>query len=77
MKKNQSGVLRYLDAEFSLSFKDCLTLMIIVSDNACTGNVVKILGVQYINAYARSIGLKKTRVIRGFPPIGKEHLKKR
>ena len=69
-QKNHSGCLRFLKPGFTITFQDALTLMIIISDNTCTGHIVDILGINYINEYNKSIGLKNTKIIRGFPPIG-------
>lgn len=37
---NDSGVLQHLSPGCTISFRDALVLMIIVSDNTCTGTVV-------------------------------------
>ena len=42
--------------------------MIIISDNACTGTVVDLLGLDAINAWYRSAGLKQTVHRFGIPP---------
>lgn len=75
-KRNASGCFRHLKSEFSLSFQDILTMMIIISDNTCTGIVVDTIGKKRINSYCESIGMKNTEIKGGFPPLGKEHLKK-
>lgn len=75
-QRNHSGPVRFLKPGFTITFKDALILMIVVSDCTCAGYIVNILGVNKINSYCKSIGLKKTKIIRGFPPLGKESLLK-
>ena len=75
-QQNRSGPIRFLKPGFTITFKDALTLMIIVSDCTCTGHVVELLGVKSINDYSKSIGLKHTKIMRGCPPLGKESLAK-
>lgn len=75
-QKNRSGCFQYLQPGFTITLQDVLVMMIIVSDNTCTGTLVDMLGVEYINSFSRKIGLKGTKIKRGFPPLGKEDLKK-
>jgi beta-lactamase class A len=55
-----SGVLRLLDAPLGLTFKDVLTLMIVLSDNSSTNLAIDHLGLSHINNRMAAIGLKGT-----------------
>lgn len=74
-QKNRSGSLRYLESG-SITLKNALRLMITESDNTCTGHVVDLIGVDYINSFCKTIGLKNSNVLRGFPPLGKESFRR-
>src|SRR5438105_6316840 len=41
---NDSGVFQHFTPGFAITFRDVLVLMIIVSDNACTGTAVEMVG---------------------------------
>jgi beta-lactamase class A len=57
-KRPGTGVLRSLDAGASLTIKDLITLMIIVSDNSATDLLFeKVGGTEPVNALMRSYGL--------------------
>ena len=55
-----SGVLGQFDTPHALTFKDALTLMVIVSDNTATNLVIDHLGLGAINARTRALGLSHT-----------------
>jgi beta-lactamase class A len=62
-KKDQvqgSGMLMFLDTPVTLTFKDVLTMMIIVSDNTATNLAIDHLGLKTIDDQIVSIGLKDT-----------------
>jgi len=42
--------------------------MIIVSDNTCTGKIVDLVGIDQVNAYCKSIGMKNTTHRFNVPP---------
>jgi beta-lactamase class A len=65
-----SGVLRYLEDGVSLSFRDLIRLMIAVSDNVATRQVLSAVGVGPMNDYMAALGLPNTRMI--IPPRPKE-----
>jgi beta-lactamase class A len=67
---NNSGVFQHLKAGFTITFRDALVMMIIVSDNTCTGTVVDMVGLDRINALCRGIGMKGTTHRHGMPPRG-------
>src|SRR5262249_50300073 len=50
------------------TFRDALVLMIIVSGNTCTGTVADLVGLDSINAWCQSIGMKGTTHRHGIPP---------
>jgi beta-lactamase class A len=57
---NNSGVFQHLTAGTVLPFRDALAMMIIVSDNTCTGMIVDMLGLDTINAFSHTAGMTGT-----------------
>ena len=55
-----SGVLLFFDAPLTLTLKDVLTMMIVMSDNSATNLVIDHLGLENINARIAKLGLKDT-----------------
>jgi beta-lactamase class A len=55
-----SGVLLFLDTPATLTLKDALSMMIIMSDNTAANLVIDRLGLASINARAQKLGLKNT-----------------
>jgi beta-lactamase class A len=55
-----SGVLSQLDTPLTLTLKDTLTLMVILSDNTATNMAIDRLGLAQINRTLRAAGLKQT-----------------
>jgi beta-lactamase class A len=55
-----SGVLLFFDAPLSLTLKDVLTMMVVMSDNTATNLVIDHLGLENINARIAKLGLKDT-----------------
>ena len=47
-------------------------MMIIVSDNTCTGTVADMVGLDYVNALCQSIGMRRTAHRHGLLPHGLE-----
>lgn len=71
---NDSGCFQHLQPGFVIQFRDALTMMIIVSDNTCTGTVADLVGLDQVNALCRSIGMKGTTHRHGIPPrIDRDH----
>jgi beta-lactamase class A len=71
---NDSGTFQHLTPGFWITFRDALVMMIIVSDNTCTGTVVDLVGLGEIQRYCESIGLTRTIHRFGIPPrLGPEH----
>jgi beta-lactamase class A len=55
-----SGVLLFFDAPLSLTLKDVLTMMVVMSDNSATNLVMDHLGIENINRRIAKLGLKDT-----------------
>lgn len=67
---NDSGCFQHLRPGFTIQLYDVLVMMIIVSDNTCTGMVADLVGLDQINALCRSIGMQGTTHRYGIPPGG-------
>jgi beta-lactamase class A len=67
---NDSGCFQHLQPGFTLQLRDVLAMMIIVSDNTCTGTVADLVGLDQINALSRAIGMQGTTHRYGIPPGG-------
>ena len=67
-----SGVLMFFDTPQTLTFKDVLTLMIIMSDNTATNLAIDHLGLRNIDDRIVSLGLKNTWLYKKVykPPVG-------
>jgi beta-lactamase class A len=63
-KVGGSGVLQALSNGFTLSVKDLMTLMIIVSDNTATNILIDLLRIEAINTRFQEMGLKQTKLNR-------------
>jgi beta-lactamase class A len=59
-----SGMLHFFDAPMTLTLKDVLTMMVIVSDNTATNLAIDRFGVDAVNARMESIGLKNTHLYK-------------
>jgi beta-lactamase class A len=59
-----SGVLPELGDGLRLTLRDCVNLMMIVSDNTATNMVLDYLTTDSVNARINSLGFKKTRIMR-------------
>jgi hypothetical protein len=57
---NTSGCFQHFRPGTQIAFEDALLMMIIVSDNTCTGKIFDMLGIDYLNEYTRSIGMVGT-----------------
>jgi beta-lactamase class A len=67
---NDSGCFQHLRPGFTIQLYDALVMMIIVSDNTCTGMVADLVGLEQINALCQSIGMQGTTHRYGIPPGG-------
>jgi beta-lactamase class A len=71
---NDSGTFQHLTPGFWITVRDALVMMIIVSDNTCTGMVVDLVGLDTIQQWCESVGLTRTTHRFGIPPrLGREH----
>src|SRR6266850_3227844 len=57
---NDSGTFQHLTPGFSITLRDAMVMMIIVSDNTCTGIVVDRVGLGEIQRWCESIGMTGT-----------------
>ncbi|UZE25947.1 serine hydrolase [Pseudomonas sp. B21-056] len=55
-----SGTFKYLTPGFSISLRDALVQMIIVSDNVCTRMVLERIELAQINGFCQAIGMHDT-----------------
>ena len=74
-----SGILKELTEGLPVSYRDLLSLMMIVSDNTATDLVVEKVGFDNINNAMRMLGLKDTKVAKYcrqilFDLVGVNHL---
>src|SRR5881409_3749860 len=73
-QNNESGTFQHLTPGFWITFRDALVMMIIVSDNTCTGTVADLVGLPAIQRYCESVGLTGTIHRFGIPPrVGRDH----
>jgi beta-lactamase class A len=71
---NDSGTFQHLTPGFWITFRDALVMMIIVSDNTCTGTVVDLVGLDTVQRWCEDVGLTSTRHRFGIPPrLGRDH----
>ena len=69
-QNNNSGCFQHLRPGFVIQLRDALVMMIIVSDNTCTGTVADLVGLDEVNALCRAIGMTGTVHRHGIPPGG-------
>jgi beta-lactamase class A len=59
-----SGILTFFDAPVTLTLKDVLTLMVIVSDNTATNLAIDRFGIAPVNARLEALGLENTHLYK-------------
>jgi beta-lactamase class A len=59
-----SGMLHFFDPPMTLTLKDVLTMMVIVSDNTATNLAIDRFGVDAVNARVEGLGLKNTHLYK-------------
>lgn len=65
-----SGILTLLDAPLTLTFKDVLTLMVMMSDNAAANLAMDHVGIAHVNDRMAKLGLKNTYLYKKvFKPV--------
>jgi beta-lactamase class A len=57
---SDSGVFQYFQPGFTITVQDVLLMMIIVSDNACTGIICEMIGLDAVNRFSRDVGMVAT-----------------
>src|SRR6266404_3091591 len=57
---NDSGTFQHLTPGFWITLRDALVMMIIVSDNTCTGLVVDLVGLENVQRYCDGVGMTGT-----------------
>lgn len=67
-----SGVLQSLSPGLSLSIRDLVTLMIIVSDNTATNMLIDLVGAKAVTDFMTSLGLTKTVLLNKLQVIPTE-----
>jgi beta-lactamase class A len=65
---NDSGTFQHLTPGFRITLRDAIVMMIIVSDNTCTGHVVDLVGLANVQRYTEAVGLTGTVHRYGIPP---------
>ena len=67
-----SGLLTFLDTPVTLTLKDVLTMMVIVSDNTATNLAIDRFGIDPVNARLQALGLENTHLYKKvmLPPAG-------
>jgi beta-lactamase class A len=58
-----SGVLAHMTPGVEMSVRDAASLMIIISDNIATNMVIDLIGIDFINAQMRKLGLEQTTLL--------------
>jgi beta-lactamase class A len=61
---NGSGILTFFDTPLTLTLKDILTMMVIVSDNTATNLAIDRFGIDPVNARAQALGLQNTHLYK-------------
>ena len=71
---NDSGTFQHLTPGFWVILRDAMVMMIIVSDNTCTGLVADQVGVAEIHRWCEGVGMVGTVHRYGIPPrMGADH----
>ena len=65
---NDSGTFQHLTPGFWITLRDAMVMLIIVSDNTCTGLVADLVSVSSIQRWCESIGMVGTVHRYGIPP---------
>lgn len=59
-----SGILTFFDTPVTLTLKDALTLMVIMSDNTATNLAIDRFGIDPVNARLQALGLENTHLYK-------------
>lgn len=63
-KVGGSGILPVFAEGLRLTFRDAVTLMMVISDNTATNLVIDVVTADAVNARMESLGLRETRLMR-------------
>ena len=69
-QKTDWGCFQFLKPGFSITLRDAVILMIIISDNTCTGIVADLVGLDAVSALCKFIGMTNTEHRHGVPTPG-------
>ena len=67
-QSNDSGTFQHLTPGFWITLRDALVMMIIVSDNTCTGMVTDLVGLPNLQRWCENVGMTATIHRYGIPP---------
>ena len=67
-QSNDSGTFQHLTPGFWITLRDALVMMIIVSDNTCTGMVTDLIGLPNLQRWCENVGMMATIHRYGIPP---------
>jgi len=56
-----SGIMNLLDKGLELTYKDLITLMLVVSDNTAANQIIDFIGWESVGDYMKQLGLKDTK----------------
>lgn len=59
-----TGILCELSADYEPTVEELATLMIVLSDNIATNEIMDIVGIERVNAFCRELGCPNTRLMR-------------
>jgi len=65
---NESGTFQHLTPGFWITLRDAMVMMIIVSDNTCTGMVTDLVGLPNLQRWCETVGMTATIHRYGIPP---------
>jgi len=67
-QSNDSGTFQHLTPGFWITLRDAMVMMIIVSDNTCTGMVTDLVGLPDLQCWCENVGMTATIHRYGIPP---------
>src|SRR5919198_1475708 len=67
-QSNESGTFQHLTPGFWVTLRDAIVMMIIVSDNTCTGMVTDLVGLSNLQRWCETVGMTATIHRYGVPP---------
>src|SRR5881296_3438765 len=67
-QSNESGTFQHLTPGFWVTLRDAIVMMIIVSDNTCTGMVTDLVRLSNLQRWCETVGMTATIHRYGIPP---------